>query len=389
MREFLDPAELSLLLELRKHLHSIAELSGNEFQTSQHIESFIRRCQPDNIISGLGGTGIIATWDSGIKGQEVLFRADIDALPVEETNSFDYVSSNKHVSHKCGHDGHSAILCGLALLLSKNKPTQGKVHLLFQPSEENGQGAQSVLSDDRFSSLQPDFVFALHNIPGYPLHSIIVKEGSFSSSVNSLIIELTGISSHASEPEKGINPSAAVCEILQQSALLVNNDSQSDDMQLVTPIYVVIGEKAYGTSAAKAEIHFTLRCRTNEKLRHLEESVEAISQNIAEMHKLKKNIRYAETFYACENSPLSVEIVKQAAQDSGLQLIVLEHPFKWGEDFGLFTRRYNGAMFGLGAGEKCGALHSVEYDFPDALIASGVDVFANILEVISIKKKLN
>jgi amidohydrolase len=386
MNEFLNTSELSMLVEMRKHLHSIAELSGNEWQTSQYIKSFIKKCNPDIVLTGVGKTGVIATWDSGTKGFEVLFRADIDALPVEETNSFDYVSENKHVSHKCGHDGHSAILIGLALLLSKNKPTQGKVHLLFQPSEENGQGAQSVLNDDRFSSLQPDFVFALHNIPGYPINTVIVKEGSFSSSVNSVIVELTGKTSHASEPEKGINPTDAVCEILQQSALLVNNDSQSDDMQLVTPIYVLVGEKSYGTTAGKAEVHLTLRCRTNQQLKALEQSIENIAQLSAIKHKLDIQVRYTETFFACENSSESVELVKNAAQRSDLHLIEMEHPFKWGEDFGLFTSRYNGAMFGLGAGVDCSPLHNSDYDFPDALISAGVSIFANIIDEIQKRK---
>jgi amidohydrolase len=378
----LQPHELETLKELRMELHSVAELSGKEYVTSERIISFLKECRPDNLITGVGGYGVIATWNSELQGHEILIRADMDALPVQELNGFHYRSQNDHVSHKCGHDGHMAIVCGLALLLSKQKPEKGKVHLLFQPSEENGRGAMMMLNDKKFARIQPDVVFALHNIPGFPLHSVIVKDHSFSSAVNSIMINLHGKTSHASEPEHGLNPGLAVAEVLSRSVQLEKNEPESENMQLITPVYALLGEKAYGTSAGHATLHFTLRCRDNKRLEHLQYQIEALATEIAGKHGLMVDFEYTETFYANENDPRCVDMVKQAALKAGLKIIHKDHPFKWGEDFGMFTKKYRGCMFGLGAGENCPALHSPDYDFPDEIIVSGINIFYNIMKEV-------
>jgi len=371
------------LVKLRKLLHSLPELSGFEKGTARIIEDFLKQANPDKLITEVGGNGIIATWESNVPGPAILFRADMDALPIHETNEFEYRSQYPGVSHKCGHDGHMAIICGLALLLSQKGPEKGKVHLLFQPSEENGMGAEKVLNDNKFKSIQPDYVFALHNIPGYPMHSIIVREGSFSAAATSIIIDLVGKTSHASEPENGINPAMAVSEILRDCNALEINEPDNAEMQLVTPVYAILGEKAYGTSAGKASVHFTLRCRDNARLSKLQINIEEIVREIAVKYDLKVNFDYLETFYANENDKESVELVRKAAGKLELKIIEKDFPFKWGEDFGFFTSSYKGCMFGLGAGDNCPALHNPDYDFPDEIITTGMNIFYEIMQDIT------
>ncbi|MGK7371752.1 MAG: M20/M25/M40 family metallo-hydrolase, partial [Candidatus Halalkalibacterium sp. M3_1C_030] len=177
----LKDINIEALTELRHHLHSIAELSGKEEQTAGKITEFLNATNPDKLIRRLGGHGILATYKGEKEGPTILIRCELDALPIPEENDFDYLSKNENTGHKCGHDGHMAMVCGLAQLLGNNKPKSGEVMLLFQPAEETGQGAQRVLSDEKFSNINPDWVFALHNLPGYEKHQIVVREQTFAA----------------------------------------------------------------------------------------------------------------------------------------------------------------------------------------------------------------
>ncbi|MFQ3174652.1 MAG: amidohydrolase, partial [Flavobacterium sp.] len=149
---------LVVLTLLRKELHQNPEVSGKELETSKRIVAFLKKHAPDEIITKIGGAGIVAIYKSKQAGKTVLFRCELDALPIEETNIFEHRSLTNGISHKCGHDGHMAILCGLATELSQNRPETGTVILLFQPAEEDGSGAQKVFSDPKFTALQPDYV---------------------------------------------------------------------------------------------------------------------------------------------------------------------------------------------------------------------------------------
>lgn len=236
-------SKIATLVQLRKELHQFPELSGAEIQTAKRINSFLEKFPPDELINGIGKTGIIAIYNGKKKGKTVLFRAELDALPIEETNTFEHKSNYNGVSHKCGHDGHATILCGLAAALSQNRPESGTVILLFQPAEENGTGAQSVISDSKFKDIKPDFVFALHNLPGFPKNQIVVKNNTFSCAVNSIIIKLNGKTAHAGEPEKGINPAIAIATIISQFNTIIQTNISKNNYCLITPIYINMGKK--------------------------------------------------------------------------------------------------------------------------------------------------
>jgi amidohydrolase len=373
---------LEKLRTLRHELHAHPELSGQERQTAKRITAYLQTLKPDELLTDLGGHGIVATFDSGGSGPALLLRSELDALPIEETNTFAHRSSISGISHKCGHDGHSTILCGVAELLARQRPGKGKVHLLFQPAEETGSGAEAVLNDPRFSSITPDMAIALHNFPGYPLHSVIIKKGIFTAAVSSLALRLQGKTAHASQPEYGLNPALAVAELLQESDAYTLNDPASEDFQLVTPVYARVGSPAYGVAAGDGEVHFTLRCWDNTRLEKLRSSIVELTKEICLAHRLELSHESLQNFHANTNDSGSVDLVKTSALELGLELIELSDPLKGGEDFGLFTARFPCCMFALGAGETTPALHNPDYDFPDVLIETGVKLFKRITETV-------
>jgi amidohydrolase len=373
-----DQTVLQEIIALRRKLHTCPELSGEEYKTAQLIASELEEMTPDLLVKNLGGAGVAAVFQGKAAGPNVLFRAELDALPIEEVNDFDYRSRHDNISHKCGHDGHMAILLGLARRVAASRPSRGSVTVLFQPAEETGAGAMAVLRDPQFDQIHPDYVFALHNLPGYPMGVVVSREGAFTADVRSLIIRLQGMTSHAAEPEHGINPALAIAELLQLSGRLTCADENSPDFSIVTPVHVVMGEKAYGVSAGYGEVHLTIRCWTRDVMEKLSERLLRMTDNIACQHELEIDTEWTNVFYANHNDLEAVYTIREVVKESGLSMMEKKHPLKWGEDFGAFTQRFKGAMFGLGAGTNTPALHNPDYDFPDEIIETGISIFYRI-----------
>lgn len=371
---------LEHLINLRHDLHRYPEISGNEQQTATRIKNYLLALHPNEIVDGLGGHGIVATFDSGKPGPALLFRAELDALPIQEINDFAHRSNNKGVSHKCGHDGHATILCGVAERLAAQRPSKGKVYLLFQPAEENGSGAEAVLNDPKFAVFKPDMAIALHNFPHYPLHRVIIKSGIITAAVSGLALRLQGKTAHASQPEYGSNPALAVAEILKESYCHNVNEAASEHFQLVTPVHVNLGSRgAFGVSAGDAEVQFTLRAWNNTQLESLRSSLLQRAREICAAHRLELSHTTSDNFHANRNDAAITELVKTSTLGQGLEITELTEPLKGGEDFGLFSSRFPCCMFLLGAGETTPALHNPDYDFPDELIETGVNLFDGII----------
>lgn len=367
------------LQKIRRHLHQHPEVSNHEQETKKYVKSHLEKLDHDGLLE-VGKTGLAVFFKGKEQGKKILLRADMDALPIEEINDFGYKSQNPGVSHKCGHDGHTTILLGVASSLSQNRPARGEVCLVFQPAEENGTGARQILEDKNFE-FKADKAFALHNLPGYPLHKIVCRKDTFTAAAKSVIFKLNGKTSHAAEPEKGINPGLAIAEILHLSESLSQVDFDRDDFRLITMVHVEMGEKAYGISAGYGEVHFTLRTWQNEVMDKLDKDLVEAVERIGAKHKLKLEKEYLEIFHANENDEEAYEIIKKAASENGFDYEDRKTGFKWGEDFGLFTDRYKGAMFGIGSGENCPALHNPDYDYPDEITETGVKMFTKILEL--------
>ncbi|MBI9066265.1 MAG: amidohydrolase [Salinivirgaceae bacterium] len=371
------------LIAYRQKLHSMPELSGNEINTSKFIRELISKYSPSETIQ-LADTGLAFVFTSNLPGKTTMIRADMDALPIQEENTIDYKSTSKGVAHLCGHDGHSAILIGLAKKISENMPKKGKIVLLFQPAEETGEGAKAILEDRKFSKIEPDYIFGLHNIPGIELHKIVYKENSFAAASKGMTIKLFGKTSHAGEPEKGISPTNAIGAFIKEIQIIKEKLGHFfNDKILLTIVNIQLGEIAFGTSPGYAEIRITLRAFNNEDLETLSQIVEKTIGKIVSNEGLKIDISYCEIFPATVNHPECINFIYNSVAQNNYIMEELSQPFNWSEDFGYFTQKYKGGFFGLGAGVKQPALHNPNYNFPDELIETGVNIFNKIIHQIN------
>lgn len=372
---------MQTLIDFRRELHRYPELSGAELQTAQRVVSYLRPLGPGCIWENIGGAGVVALFDSGQAGPCLLLRAELDALPIQEVNDFIYRSQYPSVAHKCGHDGHTTILLGVAAALQQRALRQGKLLLLFQPAEETGAGASAMLDDPQWANIpSPDYVFALHNLPGYPLGQVVVREGAITASVRSMIIRLFGKTAHAAEPENGHNPAATLALLLPQLQELSNNEVECDDFRLVTPVHIQVGEKAYGVAAGYGELHLTIRSWTESVMKTMIESIEHLLSEACQQTGLHYTIDWTDVFPGNVNDAGATRQLLSATRQAGLQAHLRATPFKWGEDFGCFTQRYPGAFLGMGAGEEHPALHHPDYDFPDALLEPAVALWLALLD---------
>jgi amidohydrolase len=367
------------LIAIRRDLHSNPERSGEEQQTAERIIEVLKVCSPDSIQTRLGGFGVLAQWDSGNAGPHLLFRAELDALPIEEQSEKAWVSRNTGIAHVCGHDGHATILLGLAKNLDSAGIAKGKVSILFQPSEENGEGAHAVLNDSRFSSIKPDFVLALHNLPGYALGKWVLRQGVFSAEVISVIFTFTGKTAHAGEPENGVNPASALSSTLLKALAFEQPDFQKEDYTQITPVHILLGSEDYGISAGKGSLHLTLRCWDKSRLQKTCRHLEMIAREEAGKSEVKVSFEYLQQFDANVNSDDRVESLRELMESTGRSFTFRDFPFRWGEDFGAFTQQFGGVMLGLGSGENQPALHNPDFDFPDDLLTEAVGFWTAVV----------
>ncbi|MDX1828628.1 MAG: amidohydrolase [Lutibacter sp.] len=371
------------IIELRHKLHQNPEVSNNEFKTSKRIADFINPLAPSKVIP-LSKTGLAFVFNGQNPGKTTMFRSELDALPIAEKSALPYASIHKNVAHVCGHDGHMAILAGLAQKIAKNPPKYGKVVLLYQPAEEVEQGAKDVMEDPRFKEIEPDGIFALHNIPGIKKHSIVLKGGSFSAASKGMTIQLFGKTAHAAEPENGISPASAISKIINQLHQLKENKSLFKDLALLTIIHIQLGEISFGTTPGYAEIRVTLRSFENEDMEVLTLQAEKIINEISKAENLECKISYSEEFPASVNNDACVSYVKQAAKENNLVIENINKPFKWSEDFGYYAQKYNSCLFGLGSGITQPPLHNPDFNFPDEIIETGIKTFYNIYQKINL-----
>ncbi|PKP22555.1 MAG: amidohydrolase [Bacteroidetes bacterium HGW-Bacteroidetes-21] len=372
------------IINLRHHLHQYPEVSNQEYKTSEYISDFMNGFSPSEVIS-ISKTGKAFVFDGKKPGKTIIFRAELDALPIVEKSLIDYTSLNKNVAHMCGHDGHMAILAGLAQRIAQSPPEFGKVVLLFQPAEEVEQGAKDVVEAPEFRSIKADCIFALHNIPGVEKHTIVLKNGSFAAASKGMTIKLFGKTSHAAEPENGISPANAISLIIRQLNELMQNKNLFNDVALLTFIHLKMGEISFGTSPGYAEIRITLRAFQNEDMELLTHRTEKIITEIANAEKLTQEISYSEEFPACDNDAECVSMVERSARENNFQIEYIKTPFKWSEDFGYYSQKYKTCLFGLGAGIQQPQLHNPDYDFPDEIIETGVNIFYSIYKNITNK----
>jgi len=366
---------------LRRRLHQLAELSGEERRTAALIREALEACSPDRLLTGLGGHGLAALFEGRSPGPRVLIRSDLDALPIDEgQRAGDEASETPGVSHKCGHDGHMAIATTVARALAEDRPARGSVVLLYQPAEETGLGARSVLDDPRFAALEPDMAFALHNVPGFPFGEVVTREGVFASTARSLHVHLKGRTSHAAEPDRGLSPARALSDILSAWPDVPQSTTSDGEPALVTVVHARLGEPALGTTPGEATVIATLRAQSPDVMARLSQACVRVAERTAREYGLGIRTEWSDEFPCTDNHPRAVAIVREASTAAGVGFSDLGSPFDWTEDFGYFTQMYPSAMFGLGAGADAAPLHHPDYRFPDELIAIGARVFRAVID---------
>ncbi|MCA1801987.1 MAG: M20/M25/M40 family metallo-hydrolase [Rhodothermaceae bacterium] len=339
---------------LRRELHKYPEIANLEAGTAGIIAKVLEETGPDALLTGIGGYGLAAVYNGSEDGAAVMFRAELDALPVADEIDTGYRSVNEGLGHKCGHDGHMAVLVGLGMYFKEHPPAKGKAILLFQPAEETGEGSKRVIEDARFRELKPDYAFAYHNIPGYEKHAIILREGIFATASRGFIAKLRGKTSHAAHPDQGINPARSMAHLIMK-------------LESLPAEVITAGEYALVTFS-------------DQVMQVLVQEAEHYVKSLEQPSGLKTVFEWTEEFLATENDSTAAGMVKTCATDNGITVIEKKEPFPWSEDFGRFSEQTRAALFGIGAGKEHSELHSPGYDFPDEITETALTLFAAIAD---------
>ncbi|NOD46065.1 MULTISPECIES: amidohydrolase [unclassified Ruegeria] len=378
----MSPELFARLTGLRRELHQNPELSGQEGETAARIADLLRNAKADHVLAGIGGHGVAGVFESGRPGPTVGIRCELDGLPIQEMSDLPYASKTKGKGHLCGHDGHMTIVLGVADALKSQRPTSGRVVLIFQPAEETGHGAIAFRADPQFGEISPDIILSLHNLPGLELGTVELCTGPANCASRGMQIVLTGKTSHAAAPQDGVSPAGALAKLLPALAGLGAGGDLDDDYALTTVTHANLGERTVGVAPGRADLWVTLRTVSDRRMTRLMTDAEAMVRETAQAEGLSIEITYDEVFEACVNHPETVSILKQACVDQGIACTLVEQPQRFSEDFGQFGKSAKAAMFWLGSGRDHPQLHNPDYDFPDALIPAGVGIFLNAIYAI-------
>ena len=368
------------LTELRHEFHQYPELGFQETKTKTKIAKFLRA----NGLEVIEGVGVIGVLRSGSGSKTIGLRADMDALPIQETSKHAYSSKHPGVMHACGHDGHTTMLLGAAEELANSLDFDGTVIFIFQPNEENGLGAKAMLNEGILSSFQISEIFALHNLPGTETGRIITRKGLICSSESLFEISLKGQGGHASMPHVGRDTISAGSEIIQSlqniiskklapgsGSVLSVTEFTSDGARNVLP----------GISLIKGDV----RSRNKEDRLEIKRLMSTLVEGISDAHEITGEVSFETEFVETINSSDQTETVIAVAEELGLSLDRNCEPMSFSEDFAHFSNVVPGCFFLLGNGQTgcvSSPLHSSSYDFNDELLPLGVKIWSRIVRKI-------
>ena len=347
------------IIKLRKSLHECPEISGQETKTKELLLHFLQ--ENTTLELRFCGKGFYAAHrEIEKKKPAIALRADYDALALPGGGA----------AHLCGHDGHAAVLCGIAMML-EGKQIGRDVFLLFQPAEETGEGAAGCT--EIFEKEAIGEIYGAHNLPGIPLGQVTTCPETFACASRGVILKLKGKATHAAYPENGISPASAVGRLLCELSD-ISSPCLYEGMILCTVIGVQMGEKAFGAAAADAQIWLTLRGEHDQDLEKLCRKVYKRAQELALAEGLVLETAQQDVFPSTENDRECAQKVLESCGGS-----LLGTPMRWSEDFGHYLKRCRGAFFGIGAGTQCAPLHTENYEYPDDLLEPAVESFWKLL----------
>lgn len=363
----LNASQLEQIAALRRALHACPERSGREVRTMATIASFLK-AHTSLAIRDMGGW-LLATHFEGDGLPAIGFRADMDALPADDGNG---------ACHRCGHDGHSAILCALGLMLEERRVGRN-VHLVFQAAEETGEGARRVIDSwHELKSLQA--VYGLHNIPGFPKGAVLMRRGCFSCASCGHVVHIQGRPAHAAYPGDGANPTELLCRLTLAVPGMIDDILGGDGRLLMrTPIGLNIGGEDFGISAHEGRLCQTLRGHRKADIDALIRKIEARARTDCREAGMTCDFEIRDAFPDTTNDDALFDAAMRRFEAAGLPVKLLDEPMRWSEDFGWILKEVPGVYFGIGAGEDAPGLHTEGFEFDDGLIGIGARAFEALL----------
>lgn len=365
---------LAKAVELRHQLHAHPELSDQEVWTRNHLMTFLRE-NTEHLEIVDRGLWFYAVYYAGKDKENIAFRADFDAVAVEEKCSLPYASQFPGIAHKCGHDGHSATLALLAMEVDQQGADKN-VYFIFQHAEENGNGAKyaAELIDEK--KIQE--IYCYHNMNGIPMHMIALRDGTVNCASKGLIIEFIGTPTHAGAPENGKNPALALSRVVCAIPEIVN-PANYKGIVLCTVIQIDLGEAAFGISAGRGRLLLTLRAQYELEMNLIQQKLEDRIKQECQAEGLSWSFGESEGFPETANDKECADKIRKACDTMGLVRMEEEEPNRPSEDYGYYLKRTKGAVFHVGTGENAPAPHTVMYDFPDEIMETAASVFLQLI----------
>ena len=353
------------IVALRARLHACPERSGREVRTLEIIRDFLEKNTSLALESRDGW--LLATHWEGDGLAEIGFRADVDALPCGDG-----------ARHGCGHDGHAAILCALALALEGRRFGKN-ARLIFQGAEETGEGARHICETwpglDRLHR-----VYGLHNIPGYPLGTLLARRGCFACASEGFFADVQGRPAHAAYPGDGANPARLLSRLVLAIPDMIDAVLDGGDRLLMhTVVGLRVGGEDFGLSASDGRLCLTLRGDRQSDIDALAERIADYIRRGCAAEGMTCRFGLRDVFPDTTNPPTVVDAALAAWRDAGLPVRLLDAPMRWSEDFGWYLRRVPGMFFGVGIGEDRPGLHTAEYQFDDSAVQPAVEAFLSLL----------
>jgi hippurate hydrolase len=365
------------LVEIRHQLHQIPEIGLSEFKTSDFIAAQLEKWGFE-ITRGLGKTGIVATLRAGNSNRAIGFRADFDALPMQEETNLAYASQHPGAMHACGHDGHTSMLLGAAWALSHDKSFSGTVHFIFQPAEENFGGGKLMIEDGLFERFPCDQVFALHNWPGIEAGTFATRAGPIAASIDVVTVTVKGKGGHGAQPELTIDPVVVGSSIVMALQTLTSRNISPHQPAVVT-VGAFLSGSASNIIPDTAVLEISMRAMNPRVREEIRERVEQIATLQARSYGAGISFDWQVGYPATINDGQAVEvakstIVRRFGEDTFTEL---DLPLMGSEDFSFLLEKVPGAYVLIGNGHSAG-LHTTTYDFNDDILERGAMYFYHL-----------
>jgi amidohydrolase len=370
----------SEMVAWRHDIHAHPETAFEEHRTADVVaEKLVSFGLP--IHRGLAGTGVVATLKVGDSPRRIGLRADLDALHMEELNSFDWRSRHKGKMHACGHDGHTTMLLGAAKYLAETKSFDGTVDFIFQPAEEGEGGGRVMVEEGLFELFPADRVFGMHNMPGIKTGAFGIRAGALLASSDSFEVIVQGTGAHAAMPHKGVDPMVCAAAIVQGWQTIASRMTSPLESAVVSVTQIHAGE-AWNVIPDSVLLRGSARSFTPEIRDMIEESMGRIARGIASGYGCSVEFHYFRRYPPTVNSATETDMAIQAAIDivGADQVDTDVTPAMAAEDFSFMLQAKPGAYIFIGNGESTPGVHNPHYDFNDEILPIGASYFARLVE---------